>query len=260
MRPNISEFSYGYAMTDELIHWHGTAITAAPLFPSLYQEGQPGGGYDVALERPGMPLFLQFKLSECMVRRNATEVKGGHFDCPFFRMHLRPRRHSNQHEMLLQLEANGNDVYYTAPAFHELDQLNEAYLQHQVRDRSLWIRPSEIGALEDDGDHHVAFQIPGPQLVCSTPRKIGGPADFASFARRVEGDLRRKGKRTSDQKDMEELADVLYRIGQQRKEISEPRKAAIREQLQKRRPIERVAFYASMFFGAQLFLVSEREP
>jgi len=48
MKPQISEFSYGYALTDELIHWHGTNLTAAPIFPSLYQEGQVGGvGGDV---------------------------------------------------------------------------------------------------------------------------------------------------------------------------------------------------------------------
>ena len=49
MKPNISEFIYGYALTSELISWHGTSITAAPVFPSLYQEGQAGGGYDVML-------------------------------------------------------------------------------------------------------------------------------------------------------------------------------------------------------------------
>ena len=67
MKPDIAEFNYGYALTDELIHWHGAGITAVPIFPSLYDEGQPGGGYDVKLDRGGIPLFLQFKLSDCMV-------------------------------------------------------------------------------------------------------------------------------------------------------------------------------------------------
>ncbi len=68
MKPEMSEFSYGYALTDELIHWHGTSLTAAPIFPSLYQEGKSGGGYDVMLQRSGIPLFLQFKLADQMVR------------------------------------------------------------------------------------------------------------------------------------------------------------------------------------------------
>lgn len=77
MQPNISEFSYGYAITDELIHWYGTTITASPVFPSLYQEGQQGGGWDLKLQRPGIPLFLQFKLSHCMIRTNAREHQKG---------------------------------------------------------------------------------------------------------------------------------------------------------------------------------------
>jgi hypothetical protein len=86
MKPDISEFSYGYALTDELIHWHGTGITAVPIFPSLYDERQPGGGYDVKLDRGGIPLFLQFKLSDCMVRGTAQEVRSGSFSCPFYRI------------------------------------------------------------------------------------------------------------------------------------------------------------------------------
>ena len=77
MKPNLSEFSYGYALTDELIHRHGLPLIAAPVFPSLYQEGQPGGGYDLLLERPGFPLFLQFKLADRMVKGTANEVKSG---------------------------------------------------------------------------------------------------------------------------------------------------------------------------------------
>ena len=77
MKPNISEFSFGYALTSELIHWYGMPITAAPIFPSTYQEGQAGGGYDVMLNQPGLPLFLQYKLSHCMVRSNAQEVRDG---------------------------------------------------------------------------------------------------------------------------------------------------------------------------------------
>ena len=37
---------------------------AAPIFPSLIEEGQPGGGYDVVMDLAAVPFFLQFKLSE----------------------------------------------------------------------------------------------------------------------------------------------------------------------------------------------------
>ena len=259
MKPDISEFSYGYALTDELIHWHGTNITAAPVFPSLYEEGQPGGGYDVALNRGGIPLFLQFKLADCMVRRTAQEVRKGHLTCPFYRMHLRPARHSNQHGMLLDLEARGNEVYYSAPAFHQLDELNDAYLNHQVRRRSLWMRPSAIGPLPDDGDHHVAFRVPGASVVCSEPRKITEPSDFDAFAQRIEGSVKERRRLALRDESLSKLAEDLYSIGERREEISSEQKVEARESLRSRRPIERVAYYASMFFGLQLFVVSERE-
>jgi hypothetical protein len=255
VRPDISEFSYGYALTDELIHWHGTNITAAPLFPSLYQEGQAGGGYDVQIDDNGVPLFLQFKLADCMVRRNAKEVQDGNLICPFFRMHLRPRRHSNQHSMLLQLEAAGNDVWYSAPAFFQVNELNDAYIGHSIKQRSLWIRPSVIGPLPDDGDHHVAFQIPGHSYVYSDPRQLDGPVDFESFEREIIRLFSRDGRRVGNDRQMEELADDLYKIGQQRKEISAERKALARDEMARRKPLERIAFYASVYFGVLLFVV-----
>ncbi|MBH8615229.1 hypothetical protein I4N56_033470 [Pseudomonas mohnii] len=59
MTPNISEFSYGYAVTNEVVNLLGTSIAAAPQFPTLYAEGQAGGGYDVKIVG-GIPIFLQF--------------------------------------------------------------------------------------------------------------------------------------------------------------------------------------------------------
>jgi hypothetical protein len=47
-------------------------------------------------------------------------------------MYIRPARHSEQHEMLLDLENDGNEVYYSAPAFHKPEEFNDAYLNNQV--------------------------------------------------------------------------------------------------------------------------------
>jgi hypothetical protein len=74
----FSEFSYGYCVTEDLAVGQNMPLTAAPVFPSLVQEGQSGVGYDVRFELPGIPLFLQFKLVDQMVRGNANEAKQGH--------------------------------------------------------------------------------------------------------------------------------------------------------------------------------------
>lgn len=257
MKPDISEFSYGYALTDELINWHGTTLTAAPVFPSLYQEGQPGGGYDVMLQRPGIPLFLQFKLSHCMVRRTAQEVKDGIFQPPFYRMHVRPARHSDQHEMLLDLENAGNEVYYSAPAFHTSDEFNEAYLLHKVRARSLWIRPSQIGLLPDDDEHHVAFLLGATPHICSKPRPLETSGNLEDFERSVERSFKEKSRTAIKKETLERTANYLSEIAEKHRHISPESKRSSRVQLAERHPLDRIAFYSQVFLDSQLFIVRE---
>lgn len=63
MDPNISEFSYGYGLTNALMRRYRLNRAGAPTLPSLQQEHQPGGGYDVELP---LIALLQFKLSRYM--------------------------------------------------------------------------------------------------------------------------------------------------------------------------------------------------
>jgi hypothetical protein len=79
MKPDISDFSYGYAVTEALVKRWRPTLDTAPVFPSLIDQG--GLGYDVSLVRQGIPYFLQFKLTECMVRRTAYEVQQGSSTC-----------------------------------------------------------------------------------------------------------------------------------------------------------------------------------
>ena len=259
MKPDISEFSYGYALTDELINWQGTPLTAAPVFPSLYKEGQPGGGYDVMLQCPGVPLFLQFKLSHYMVRGTAKEVQMGLISTPFYRMHIRPTRHSDQHEMLLDLESTGNEVYYSAPEFHTSDELNDAYLSHSVRVRSLWIKPSQIGSLPDSKDHHVAFRSGAGPYFCSEPQELEMCGDFKDFEYTVMRTYKEKSKVAITRDALEHTASQLSEIAEKHRHISPESKEAARIMLANRHPLDRIAFYSQVFLDAQLFIVRESE-
>ena len=127
MTPDISEFSYGFALTQELIKI-ADPLRAAPIFPSLIEEGRAGGGYDVNLDIPGFPLFIQFKRSDCMKRRSAREAAPPfNLNPPFYRMKITERSRSAQHEMLLDLDDGTNEVFYAAPLFHTVEELNAAY-------------------------------------------------------------------------------------------------------------------------------------
>jgi hypothetical protein len=159
MGSHISEFSYGYALTSELIALFSLKPVGAPEFPTQNAEGKKGGGWDVRL--PALPVYLQCKRASRMVRRSAQDAEVFK-SLPFFRMYLHPRDLSDQHQLLLDLESEGNVVTYAAPGFSEADELNQAYSMDRVIARSIFVRPSGIGPLTDDERHWVAFQTEPP--------------------------------------------------------------------------------------------------
>lgn len=167
----FSEFSYGYAVVREIERWGAGGFSDAPFFPSLILEGRIG--YDVLLRFATSHMFLQFKSSHFMVRGNAFEraVLGG---ARYYRMPLHPKSKSRQHELLIDLETEGEEVYYMAPAFHRMTDFNRAFISRRVCEESLAIAPSQIGPLDDDDEHYVIFRGASRPYVCSKPRPIDG--------------------------------------------------------------------------------------
>ena len=210
------------------------------------------------LQRPGIPLFLQFKLSHCMVRSNALEVRHGVLAPPFYRMHMRPARHSGQHEMLLELENKGNEVYYSAPAFHTSEEFNEAYFSHQVKARSLWMRPSQIGPLPDDQDHHVAFVLGKTPYFCSKPRALDARGIFEEFEESVIHSFRERSSTAMSRDTLEQTARDFSEIAEKHRHISLEFKNTFWVTLEERHPLAQIALYAQVVLDAQLFIVREQ--
>lgn len=255
----FSEFSYGYCVTEDLIVGQGTQLTAAPIFPSLIEEGQPGVGYDLRLNRPGAPLFLQFKLVHQMVRGNAYEAIRGDFQVPFYRMHLRPLSISDQHSSLLALEQAGNEVYYVAPGFHTASSLDAAYVAREVWNRSFRIRPSQIGQLPTDGPHHVTFTPGG-----AGRRYSEEPSEEmrASRSEEIEHALQRKIEERGRRPFKEQVVDLdtsLLQIVRQRNNARRaPERIDLREIESQADPIRRAAYISRQFFDCQLFFVTQK--
>jgi hypothetical protein len=258
----FSEFSYGFVLTDELIHWPGTRLTGAPIFPSLQAEGQVGGGYDVKL--PGIPLFLQFKLSHRMERRNATETKDHHVYSPrFYRMFLRPRSRSNQHQLFLDLDARGSDVFYVAPAFFETTELNNAYIDHMVVQRSVFFRPSAIGPIDNDARHWIAFRdsTEGHGFFFSDPVK---PRRIASVDGKELGEILKR-KLTAIAEGVP-LSETLLKISKEMVSIletglgeqSERLSADFRRAAVQLTPVQQIAYFSCTFFDSTFFLVQSK--
>jgi hypothetical protein len=260
MHPDISEFSYGYALTEALIAASPRTLRAAPIFPSLIEEGSPGGGYDVQIPFAGFPLFLQFKLSHRMVRSSAAEVQKGVLAPPFYRMHLRPTKHSQQHPMLLSLEASGAVVYYAAPFFHTPAELNDAYTKRKVLQRSIFIKPSDIGSLPDDDNHHVAFKKGFNAYLCSdTPRLIRRKNENHDFIDELRSEYSSGEYLDSTEASAEAWALRLEKIVRAHsadiKWVTDEKLDALRD----RRPLTRFAYLARTFFGCDVVVISPDE-
>ena len=128
------------------------------VFPSLKEEGQKTGGYDVALNvGKGLPLLLQFKVPQVLTRRSALMPTA--FSPPYYRVHLRCRVNDegfSQHSVLLDQEQNSFEVYYVAPRFHKRSELDKLFVNGRVVNYSAFFTPSDVGALTDEA-HHVAY-------------------------------------------------------------------------------------------------------
>lgn len=175
MRLDFTEFSYGYAFTENLIRWSSAGPTAAPVFPNLVQEAQLG--YDVKVDLPGLPLFFQFKLPELMVRHTAREVAQlglAGLSVPFFRMALMRRDLSDQHAHLIRLESRfSSSVFYASPGIDGAAGFNQAYRQAEVHIRSVLFSPNDIGPLPDDDAHSVSYSTAsGVAWRCSEAQQI----------------------------------------------------------------------------------------
>lgn len=241
MKPNISEFSYGYAITEELAGGAHGKVIAAPLFPSLYQEGKIGG-WDVKLAFPSAVLFLQFKLSDRLTRSSAAECAAG-MTPDFFRMHLRRRDKSNQHHLLVELANAEQLVFYAAPAFSEQHELNAHYLSKAVVENSFFVHPHAVGELQDDLEHTVAFEPPSTFCLRSTPKMISTGVFSGTKFVDLLADAARSAAAQHGPVELSSLAETMQAIA------GSPAGSA------ERAPLASVAWQARLNFGCEAYVV-----
>ena len=191
MRSDISEFSYGFALTREICAHQWGKLRAAPVFPSLIAEGRAGGGYDMHIDfPPGYPLYIQFKISERMMRASAGQWDS--FSSPYYRFWIHDASHSKQHELLCQLDSDSAIALYAAPVIRGIQDLNQAFVNETVVNKSAFFRPRDVGPINDQKSHCIAFQ-PDCSFgyFCSEPRKVTmfsqGPELFEKIVSTFEG-------------------------------------------------------------------------
>jgi hypothetical protein len=254
MEPTLTEFSYGYCVTEELANRLGPGLKVAPYFPSLYSEGQKGGGFDV---RIGGALFLQFKLCEKLTRGTAKEAKAGLINPPFYRFWLHRKNRSNQHRMLIDLEnQTGNQVYYIAPGFAELDELNSAYVCKRVVSTSGMFSPREIGPLPDNEQHRIAFRLDSPNgWFLSEPQSI---------AIHRSTDVLKRALSHDPANGPEDVQNWLFELAARMKDLVrryEWRSAELFQTLdqvaEERDPLRQVVYLAHAYFACEVLFAAE---
>jgi hypothetical protein len=175
MKLGYTEFSFGYAFTENLIRSSAAGPKSAPVFPNLVQEAHKG--YDVHIDLPGLPLFLQYKLPELMKRNTAFEIAKYNLagvTVPFFRMALMPSGLSKQHELLIELEEKyPQTVLYATPGLRDRRAFNRAYRKGEVHRKSVFFSPRDIGLLPDAKGHSIAYRDGLPfAWLCSEPKRV----------------------------------------------------------------------------------------
>jgi hypothetical protein len=153
MKPEFSEFSYGFAFSYEIVNALQPDIVGAPLFPSLVAEATVG--YDVDFTPTGWPIFLQFKLADCLKTRRAKQWT--YYGAPYFRMSIRKRTHSNQHTLLRGLSATEPEVYYAAPEFYRQADFNVAFVSNSIIMNSMCAPLKDLPDLTDDEQHYITY-------------------------------------------------------------------------------------------------------
>ena len=231
-------------------------VTAAPVFPSLRQEGAEGG-FDVSISFAGSLFFLQFKLSDYMKRRSAVEwKKHGLFEPPFYRFYLRAKKYSDQHELLLELESQGNNVYYVAPKFHLTSELNDAYLNREMINRSIFVRPSQIGSIPIDWYHHVAFRDGYPAYLLSEPKKIIETInEELNLLNEIENITLRNSDSILNRETLTEIASGMISIVKRSQTVLPGMDEGQFDRLQAVNPYEQIGYLSRIFFDCELFVV-----
>ena len=152
----ISEFTFGYAFLFEQTQANWAGLTAAPVLPSLQEEGEQG--WDAHLPLDGTDFYYQFKLSDYLQRMNATYLDDGTYSSPYYRIWLHRRNNSQQHRRLKRLAASSPNTYYVAPEFDSIDQFNTSFLARQVSAACRIIPVQLCDDIADDGQHCITFQ------------------------------------------------------------------------------------------------------
>ena len=172
----ISEFSFGYAFLHEQTENYLNNLRAAPILPSLVEEAEYG--WDARLPLQGTDYYYQFKLSDYLSRSNASFIRDGTYEGPYYRVSLHRNNFNRQHQRLKELSRDNPNTFYVAPEFNNLDQFNSAFLTQNITSQSRLIPLSECEQINDNDQHYITYQQNSENWIFHSQKKFSNKSYF----------------------------------------------------------------------------------
>ena len=160
----ISEREFEFCFNSEFLRKHDSAILGMPRIPSQRLENILGYDVRYRLQSGGYTrsLFLQHKITTYACNRKGKNLDV--WDCyqgPYFRFHIEKITKTQQHNILVELAATGEEVCYCAPIFIGFANLQIHFLQNQLLDFSRFFPLGNMGKIIDSEPHSVSCDPSG---------------------------------------------------------------------------------------------------
>lgn len=160
----FNEREFEFCFNAEFVRKYTNALIGTPIIPSQRMESILG--YDVEFRlRNGhfsLSLFLQHKVTSYAKYRSGRNAK--FYDCyngPYYRFPVERLDKTRQHNLLVELAEKGEYVFYCAPIFIGIDELQNYFVHNQVIDHARFFDPKEMGWITDFDQHHVTCDPTG---------------------------------------------------------------------------------------------------
>lgn len=97
-----------------------------------------------------------------MSRGNATYLRDGTYNSPYYRIWLHCRNNNQQHRRLRQHCISKPNTYYVAPQFNSIEEFNARFLARQIVANCRIIPLTLCDDIADNGQHCITFQSGNP--------------------------------------------------------------------------------------------------
>jgi hypothetical protein len=185
MPKEFSEFTYGFAVSFELMSRYNSAIASGRIpqlnkvlfadIPNLREERWLG--YDVLFPFPeAAPICFQYKVSELLSARRRKSVLtkklsvlAGQLVDPAYTFEIR----RDQNEQLHQLANNILvKAFYCVPKFSRVGELQRHVQTQTLLRNSFLLPPPVVNAGPRKQKHDIYFDLNNHRYVCSDPQKL----------------------------------------------------------------------------------------